>query len=78
MLQPHAVIDRQPRAHAPVVLHVPVVLPVADVSVDAGGQFGVGRVHAQQHVGVAVARAERVVRVVAKIEIPHVIGRARL
>ena len=78
VLQPHPVINRQPRVHAPVVLHVTVVLPVPDVSVDAGGQFGVRRVHAQQHVGVAVARAERIIRVVAKIEIPHVIGRARL
>ena len=78
MLHAQAEIDGQVRRHAPVVLDVEVVLPVAHVAVDAAGQLGVGREHAEQHVGVAVAGAERIVRVVAEVEVAHVVGRARL
>ena len=78
VLHAHAEVDRQVRRHPPVVLEVEVVLPVPHVAIDAAGQLGVGREHAEQHVGVAVAGAERIVRVVTEVEVAHVVGRTRL
>ena len=49
---------------------------MAGVAIDAGRQLGVRRVDPEQHVGVAVASAQRVVHVVTEIEVAHVVGRA--
>ncbi len=78
VLNAEAEVEGQPRGDPPVILEIEVVLPVADVPVDAARQLAIGGEIAEQQVGVAVARAERVVGVVAEIEVPHVVGGARL
>ena len=51
---------------------------MADVLVHARGQLGIGAEGAEQHVGVAVPRVERVVRVVGEAVVTEVVRRPRL
>ena len=76
--EPDAVVEREPRGHAPAVLQIPFGLPVPAISIHPVGQFRVGVEHADERVRIAVARAERVLGVVPEGIVPHVVGALRL
>ena len=73
---PKTVVDRQPAIDAPGILRVPVNLPVTNVPRDALRRLRVRRHDAQQHVGVAVARIQRIRAGAAEIVVAHVVGGA--
>ena len=75
--EPHAVVERQPRVHAPVVLHVPLEIVVDVGALDILRLLLVGAEDPQRRVREAEAGVERVVRVIGEVEHAHVRHPAR-
>ena len=67
--EPQAVVDRQPVVHLPVVLHVELGVVVDHAAFDEPRLLQVLREHADRGVGETEAGVERVVRVVAEVDV---------
>ena len=67
--EPHAVVERQPGVHLPVVLQVELGVVVDHAAFDQLRLLQVLREHADRRVGEAEAGIERVVRVVAEVDV---------
>src|SRR5688572_14150575 len=77
MFDAQTVVQRESRGQTPAVLRVEPAVPVPLVAVDSFVPFGVAGEDPEKGVGVAVARADRVVAAVPEVELPGIVGRPR-